>query len=461
VRQSEVEKVVEAPTSRTEPRWARTERTASVPLGYKSPKPTDVLALQRAAGNRAVVALIDVQRKGSTPVKPKHPNSKQKSLKGKLEKAVKKSDAKLVKSIQADMWARNPAYLADLMAYKVTKHKGEKAKQDAYSLEAPPASGLPTFRSAWRMRSTEAVAYFATSAWKIHAGACQTIALEDPKFFIEHFVLDGLRRDNPGKLVVQELVEEKQFLSVLAAAAPAAYQGMADQIPVLKLLTGVEKSVEADLQRGATVSIADVVDRLFDAFVNNRGIEVAYSGSAMDTNDVILTGQTAADKNLRTEKKKIVPDLPDTMSTACHQLLALFQRVLAGYPGLESLDVKPGDEQTAVLTQPLAGLAGGLIKSSYGGNVFDSDCTPTGQIFFSGNRAKPSKSHSWLIVENIAYDPVLGTKGAAVPAAIQRRFEFNDGSAVAQEEGGTGVLTKAPDLNIGTEYGITTAWRLT
>jgi hypothetical protein len=36
-----------------------------------------------------------------------------------------------------------------------------------------------------------------------------------------------------------------------------------------------------------------------------------------------------------------------------------------------------------------------------------------------------------MIVDNIAYDPVLDTKGAAVSAAIQRRFQFSAGPGVA------------------------------
>ncbi len=455
--------------------------------------PGRMLAVQRSAGNRAATALADsergvIRRKGDKDkpatdkaAKPKaRALTKRSRLAGKLESLIEKAEVETgkhekdyeheqkvgpddMREVAGQLFAEDPAYYCQWMTYKLKKHKGRPARMRELGLSMPTPTHFPLFKYVWDKREGQAVAFLAKTGWDADTAQVKKMALDAPDFFVEHFLLNGLRGRDADKQLLQKLVEEKTFLGQIKAAAPAAYDKLAADIPVLNLVQGVESEVDAKAKMdGRPVPVQGVVDLLFDAFIKNRGMEVAYSGTKVDENLIMLTGQTDADRVYRdTKLKPIMPDIPAKLSTACHQLLALFQSVLKSYPGLEGLDVKPGDEPTAVLTKKLSTLPGGLIAKTYTGNVFDASGKATGQIFFSGEQQKISKSHSWVVIEGVAYDPVLGTKGNDVAGAINGKFEFNGDTTVATEVGGGGrTLTRDRTKKTSGEHGINAAWVL-
>jgi hypothetical protein len=414
-----------------------------------------------------------VRRKGGKDAVDAKPEAKGVgSLTRALEKAVdknvkgwngKSTDAQDAVSPAAKaLFDKDPEYFCDLVVYKISKHGAESLKARLLSLSSPPASRWRTFEVAWKQQKAEVVAILAGGAWKHHREDVEELGMKNPDFFITNVLLDGLRRSDWGKQSLQQLVEDRELLGELSSAAPASYARLVAQIPVLKLVTGVQSRLAHAEGKGVTVTQEMAIDELFDSFISNKGMEVGYSGTKVDDNLVMLTGQTKKDKESREKDlKPLMPDLPAKLSTACHQLLQLFKSVLSSYPGLEELKAENGSEDMAVLTKPLRTLPGGLIANTYAGNVFDAEGRPTGQIFFSGDRAKISKSHSWVVLDGVAYDPVLGTKGDSV-TDFGGKFEFRSGPDVATEVGGRRrrTLTQDKTLVVGTAYGITTGWRL-
>lgn len=433
---------------------------ARVPAGA-----SEVARLQRLAGNQAVIGLLALQRKKGKPKANRSLSSLTKSLEKQVAKAtggITAPDQDAVKPLATAVFGKDGEYYAKLLVYKLAKHCNEKGKRDLYSLTTPKASHARIFELAWQKRDGELVAFLTPGEWKRDRAGLEKRGLDEPGYFIDHCLLDGMRRTDFGKQTLQAMVEDKVFLGNLATKAPGEFARLTAAMPVLKLVSGVETEVRADQVEGKVMTQAAVIDKLFDSFIANRGIEVGYSGTKIDENNVILTGQHALDiEHREKDLKPLMPDLPAKLSTACHQLLGLFQSVLKSYPGLEALKMEPGDEPAAVLTQPLGTLPGGLIASGFGGNVFDEHGSPTGQIFFSGNQDKLPKSHSWVILDGVPYDPVLGTRDAGVDGAINGRFVFNDDPEVATETGGTRVLTRDRTLKPSGEYGLTAAWRLT
>lgn len=421
-------------------------------------RPVDLINLQRTLGNQAVQRLL-VERKA----KPKASNLLA-SLTVTLEKAVvKKLPYQLIDAAALAIYNTDAVYYNKLLAYKLEKHKSDE-KGAVYGSSMPPDAFVPAFEVAWTKRMHGAVGFLAESAWIKDPALCKEKGLEDPAYFIKVFLLEGMRKRDKGKQLLMEMVYEKTYLNKLKEICPEGFQKLVENIPALKIVSTVQGEVASEETNGDVMSVDKVVDKLFDAFIKNKGMDVAYTGTKIDENTVILTGQSKDDVKARVKRLKPAFDvIPAKLSTACHQLLALFQSVLKSYPGLEALDVKPGDEPSAVLTQALGTLPGGLIANNFGGNVFTEAGQPTGQIFFSGNQEKISKSHSWVIIEGEAYDPVLGTKGDNVAGAIHGKFEFNNGTDEATEIGGKRRLTKVKDGTVKASgaYGITTAWKLT
>jgi hypothetical protein len=463
-----------------EPAPAKTRTLAPRPQSAPEAGSSEVLRLQRTAGNQAVNAVLASDdatiRRQVTGVKKPSAGvfSDKRSLSNKLEKAAnaaKHNDE--IRPIARQLFDLDATYYCQFVIHKVEKHTGKDELRKRYSQTMPREAWWPMFDLAWRSKSAEGVAFFAKAGWDSNQDGVKQRALDDPDFFVDHFLIEGLRRDDAGKQLLQGLVEEKELLGNIRTADPVAFGRLVTAVPVLKLVRGVEAELDAEGEsegeadgdideEGELLSYDKAVHKLFRAFIENKGMEIGYSGTAIDTNLIALTGRTkASDKEREKQKRELMPDMPAKLSTACHQLLGLFQSVLKSYPGLERLDVKPGDEPSAVLTEPLNTLPGGLISKDYSGNVFDQAGKSTGQIFFSGNRAKISQSHSWVIINGIAYDPVLGTRGDDVADAIGGRFEFNDGEEVATEIGGNRVLTRDRTLKTSGEHGLTAAWRLT
>jgi hypothetical protein len=118
--------------------------------------------------------------------------------------------------------------------------------------------------------------------------------------------------------------------------------------------------------------------------------------------------------------------MPDQPAAQCDELVTVLKYVMEGALGSSSgvackHIVIPG----MVLTVPINTLPGGLLKNTFGGNVYD-DSTPgklTKQVLFTGNDfGEDPNAHTYLDVGGVLYDAVLGTKGDAVTGAVAEEF---------------------------------------
>src|SRR5712691_2901718 len=83
----------------------------------------------------------------------------------------------------------------------------------------------------------------------------------------------------------------------------------------------------------------------------------------------------------------------------------------------EKAQNRAGNVNNMLLTKPLASVPGkGLLDKSFGGNVLDDGGKSLDQVLFTGDGG--INSHTWLVIDGMEYDPVMGTRGAELAASI-------------------------------------------
>jgi hypothetical protein len=206
---------------------------------------------------------------------------------------------------------------------------------------------------------------------------------------------------------------------------------------VLAVVDNVGKDIAAKKLK----TDGEKVGAMFDAIMNNQGIPLAYYTNNFTPNHAILSGGSEWDKGFAADQKKTLgADAPDLPATQCHKLLHLTTELVGQCPGLTKPPKVVQDTcDNMLLTAPLASIPGkGLLDKSFTGNVFDDSDKPTGQILFTGDSGK--NSHTWLVIDGVPFDPVLGTRGDQVAASIQERFDWLIVDRVARGASGRYVV---------------------
>ncbi|MBL9083243.1 MAG: hypothetical protein JNK76_15625 [Planctomycetales bacterium] len=102
---------------------------------------------------------------------------------------------------------------------------------------------------------------------------------------------------------------------------------------------------------------------------------------------------------------------PDGPGTQCDVLVSLMTTLIGSTLGPD-VKCKHKVFKGMVLTDKMSKFPGGLLSSSFGGNVFDDSDTLTGQVLFTGGADDGvSNAHTILEVNGMQYDAVLGTSG--------------------------------------------------
>ncbi|MBD2744440.1 DUF4157 domain-containing protein [Coleofasciculus sp. FACHB-1120] len=287
--------------------------------------------------------------------------------------------------------------------------------------------------------------------------------------FLINNVLDSLKA---GDQII-DILKSQELLAEIKKSSPDAYAAFVERTPQLKLIKYVEDQVEEKAIDSTAVD--SIIQEIFNAFINNKGIDITYCTNTFDPNKDILGGGTEKSKDARKQKIDMMITMgaaaPIAPATQCHFLLNALKDLFESYPGLQAATDNSGRIKGTLLTQPLDTLPGGLIKNDFGGNVFLEDGTPTKQILFTGDD-DGKDSHSWIVANNIAYDPVLGTQGAAVTASKDGEFEvLKTPKLVFKEQGVERYIVKVtPEVSKtlgitvqtpGNAYGFGTAYILT
>jgi len=257
---------------------------------------------------------------------------------------------------------------------------------------------------------------------------------------------------------------DAEIRASLKEEAPDEWEALVDTTPMLKLLENVEKSFapKKGQKNPKPPTPAEVVAKIFDSIVNNDGMELGYRSVSEDPVRVILSGGTKEDKEARDKKKAVIgASFPDIPATQCHSLLELTETLMGACPGVKP-KITQGECKDMALTTKLSTIPGtGLLDKSFGGNVFDDNGASLDQVLFTGEGGM--KSHTWIVVDGVAYDPVLGTRGADVQAAVAAEFKWKIDDRFAVVGGGFYIVkeTDSPLKVTANQMGFTTGYRLT
>ena len=342
--------------------------------------------------------------------------SKERSLTKRIEAAVRKKDRNAVSKNSLTLFKRNSTYYLDLLQYEVETRKGvDQANLDLYTKNTP---GLPALREAWKKRGryTQLIEQIATLM--PFADDKVDLARQDPAFFMNH-VLAVLRADKGSTSQFLQMLEIGELRDVLRADDSDAWQEFTADIPQIAVSEGVHEEV-----KGLDLTTEQIIDRIFDAIVQNKMIDVGYytNNLRLDSVATILRGATPEEKAARLERNRKDATKPVKPSAQCDNLMKILQKSIEAYPGLKTT-FAIGMEKKALLTVPLNTLSGGLIPNTFKGNVVDANDSYTNQIFFTGvTQSEEPRSHTWNIVGGKTYDSVLGTKGAQVAASKEGAF---------------------------------------
>ena len=191
------------------------------------------------------------------------------------------------------------------------------------------------------------------------------------------------------------------------------------------MLATLAKAESKVAEKGLT-DTPSVMEEVFSTLLDGTTMPLGYAATPLDPNNTILAGPTDKSAVFRTDQKKkkdkegdVMPDVP---STDCHHLLYITQGMMEMFPGHTPKIVNQSCPDM-LMTKPLSSIPGrGLLDRSFTGNVFDESRKPTGMVLFSGDNG--INSHTWLLVDGVPFDPVLGTKGNDVAGAVQENFSW-------------------------------------
>jgi PDZ domain-containing protein len=273
------------------------------------------------------------------------------------------------------------------------------------------------------------------------------IADDDPEFFVDTLVYEYKKNDNAA-----DLFKDKALLAVIAKDAKA-WKKLVDSTPVLSLSEAAKKRVGKD-----NPTKAEMTNALFQSLCENDGIELTYFTMTLDQDRAVLTGMNDNDQKNRTEQsQKMGVDVPDKPATQCHNLKGVMKQVVQN--NVTGAVITEDSIKGMLLTKPLSGMPGGLLPNTFGGNVRDDEGKLTGQIMFTG--VGGTQSHTWLIIDGVPFDPVLGTKGDQVANSVAEEFTWKVPEIIGKGNNGNYII-KDPALKPApNSHGFRPCYRLT
>lgn len=292
------------------------------------------------------------------------------------------------------------------------------------------------------------------------------LAKSAPKFFVKNVFFPA--HEN-GENALQ-MLKNPQWRDILKKD-PECWEMLTDRIPALSVgKTGAElaaKRLEEEAKRQNATSIPEptqeqIVDGVFDSLCQNKGIKLTYFTNPIDTDHALLGGASELDERFKNDKIEQLKaqgyDIPDKPATQCHNLKKFLMDTLSINFG-PTVRLEEGVIRGMLLTKPIDKMPGGLLPNTFGGNVRDERGTLTKQVMFTGMGGV--NSHTWIIVNGVAYDAVLGTKGTAVGDSVADEFTWVVADVLAKGKSGQYII-KDPALEVApNKHGFGTCYRLT
>jgi hypothetical protein len=208
----------------------------------------------------------------------------------------------------------------------------------------------------------------------------------------------------------------------------ATWKKLSESAPVLSFFDTVQAKIESKDPAPDDLA-AEMAEAVFDELLTEgNALGMTYYTNTFTPPSLMMASSPEDIKKRIAEnhKKGDKDSMPDQPAAQCDELVTVLKYVMEGALGSSSgvackHIVIPG----MVLTVPINTLPGGLLKNTFGGNVYD-DSTPgtlTKQVLFTGNDfGDAPNAHTYLDVGGVLYDAVLGTKGKAVTDAVAEEF---------------------------------------
>ena len=236
-----------------------------------------------------------------------------------------------------------------------------------------------------------------------------------------------------------------------------AWKKLADTMPVLSVGEAAKKRVGKD-----DATPQELTEAIFDCVLENDGIELTYFTNPLDSDHALLGGPwRKGQKGTRGASRELESqgyDVPDKPATQCHNLKGVVKQMVIQTLG-DKVKIEEDHIAGMLLTKPISGMPGGLLPNTFGGNVYDENDKLTGQAMFTG--VGGSQSHTWLRIDGVDFDPVLGTRGPAVKAAKADEFTWVVPDLVGKGTKGDFII-KDPKLKPApNKNGFGSAYRLT
>lgn len=207
---------------------------------------------------------------------------------------------------------------------------------------------------------------------------------------------------------------------------PETAKKISEGAPVLGFLQSVDKKVAKKKPAKSKVN-EETAKCVFDELLSDdSSLGLTYYTNKFTSPSTVLCAS-------KEETRKVIDmnrsggqtdTMPDQPAMQCDELVTVLKYVMEAALGPESgVDCKHIVIPGMVLTVPINTLPGGLLKNTFGGNVYNDAGQLTKQVLFTGNDfGGAPNAHTYLEVGGVNYDAVLGTKGKEVTEAVAEEF---------------------------------------
>jgi hypothetical protein len=261
---------------------------------------------------------------------------------------------------------------------------------------------------------------------------------------------------------------------------------LSKEVPMLKFFEDAQKNIKTTGSvKERELSLADAVFK--ELLTEGNALNLTYyTNNFTRPDDALGAKPEDLDKLVQKKREELnnlgYDDVPDQPAAQCDVLVSILTRVVEGALGPNAtVKCKPIVIPEMVLTVPLSQLPGpnkkpgkgGLLPIDFGGNVYLEDAkAPNGQVFFTGNGVELPNAHTYLDVDGVLYDAVLGTSGDDVIKAVADKFaqweegwktkgEAPEKVRVAKSDKGNWIIEEKGLLAAKNSQGFKSGYRLT
>ena len=232
-----------------------------------------------------------------------------------------------------------------------------------------------------------------------------------------------------------EALKNPQVREVLAKDT-TLWEKLRKEFPMLPFLEKAQEKV--DTSGSVKEQEQSLARAVFDElFAKGNALNlIYYTNNFTRPADALSANPEESKKLVEAKRKELLglgfTDVPDQPAAQCDVLVSMLKSVIEAALGPNSTSkCKSIVIPEMVLTVPLSKLPGpnkqpgkgGLLPLNFGGNVYLDDATvPNGQVFFTGQGVENPDAHTYLDVDGVLYDAVLGTTGQDVLDAVAEKF---------------------------------------